>query len=221
MTTTRADAIERLAIRDLGRLSPAERAAQLETMTLEDWSDSPGWGDLPLDVRKDFTAPEEPDAGHISRDPSLQRYDAVLLLWLRFRYRGATNSFLRDCLAETDPSIKDVTGPEDELVPCPCCGRATLPEQGAYDICKVCWWEDDGQDNAQADTVMGGPNYGVSLTQGRVNFLRHGIFDPRRNDLRSHQEPAGKYAIARVFLLSADGARVIEPDRQWSSGAFS
>jgi hypothetical protein len=68
---------------------------------------------------------------------------------------------------------------------------------------------------------MGGPNYGASLTQGRVNFLRHGISDPRRNDLRSHQEPAGKYIIARVLLLSADGAFVLEPDRQWSSRAFS
>lgn len=221
MTTTRADAIERLAIRDLGQLPPAERAAQLETMALEDWSDSPGWGDLPQDVREEFALREEPDVGHISRDPSLRRYDAVLLIWSRFRYIGATNAFLRDCLAEADSSVAEVTGPEDKRLPCPCCGRATLSKQGACDICKVCWWEDDGQDNANADTVIGGPNYGVSLTQGRVNFLRHGISDPTRDDLRSHQAPPDKYAIGRVFLLSADGHHVMEPDRQWSSRAFA
>jgi len=26
---------------------------------------------------------------------------------------------------------------------CPCCGYLTLPERGAYDICPVCFWEDD------------------------------------------------------------------------------
>jgi hypothetical protein len=221
MTMTRAEAIERLAICDLGKLSAGERAAQLETMTLEDWSDSPGWGDLPRDVREEFTLREEPDDGNIARDPTSPRYDAVVLLWLRIRYVGATNSYLRDCLAKSDFGVTDVAGPEEERLPCPCCGRATLSEHGAYDICKVCWWEDDGQDNATADAVMGGPNYGVSLTQGRVNFLRNGISDPTRGDLRLHQDPAEKYAIVRVFLLSANGDHVMEPDRKWISRAFT
>lgn len=31
----------------------------------------------------------------------------------------------------------------EELFPCPCCGSRTLGEQGAYEICDVCGWEDD------------------------------------------------------------------------------
>lgn len=27
---------------------------------------------------------------------------------------------------------------------CPCCGYKTLPERGSYDLCPVCWWEDEG-----------------------------------------------------------------------------
>ncbi|MDQ0194587.1 rubrerythrin [Paenibacillus wynnii] len=29
---------------------------------------------------------------------------------------------------------------------CPCCGYKTLDEEppGTYDICKICFWEDDG-----------------------------------------------------------------------------
>jgi hypothetical protein len=27
---------------------------------------------------------------------------------------------------------------------CPCCGYKTLSDTGAYDLCPVCWWEDDG-----------------------------------------------------------------------------
>ena len=26
---------------------------------------------------------------------------------------------------------------------CPCCGCLTLPSHGTYDICPVCFWEDD------------------------------------------------------------------------------
>jgi hypothetical protein len=40
---------------------------------------------------------------------------------------------------------------------CPCCGFRTLNERGGYDICPVCFWEDDGQDDADANTVCGGP----------------------------------------------------------------
>lgn len=32
---------------------------------------------------------------------------------------------------------------------CPCCGYATLGEPEAYEICVVCGWEDDGQDDPE------------------------------------------------------------------------
>lgn len=59
------------------------------------------------------------------------------------------------------------------LVACPCCGYATLSARGMHEICPVCFWEDDGQDNDQADRPRGGPNR-VSLREARVNFLRFG-----------------------------------------------
>ena len=55
---------------------------------------------------------------------------------------------------------------------CPCCGGRTLDERGSYDICPVCFWEDDGQDDHNADVVRGGPNGTLSLTQARANYLR-------------------------------------------------
>ena len=53
---------------------------------------------------------------------------------------------------------------------CPCCGSRTLLERGAFEMCPVCWWEDDGQDDHDADEVRGGPNGKLSLTQARQNF---------------------------------------------------
>jgi hypothetical protein len=63
---------------------------------------------------------------------------------------------------------------------CPCCGCKTLDERGGFDICPVCFWEDDGQDDNDADVVRGGPNGSLSLTQARANYRRLGAADERR-----------------------------------------
>jgi len=59
------------------------------------------------------------------------------------------------------------------FVDCPCCRYPMLSERAAYEICLICWWEDDGQDDANADRVLGGPNGRYSLTQARANFADH------------------------------------------------
>ena len=62
---------------------------------------------------------------------------------------------------------------------CPCCSYLTLAERGGYDICPVCFWEDDGQDDHDADLVRGGPNYSLSLTAARANFRSIGASEER------------------------------------------
>lgn len=62
---------------------------------------------------------------------------------------------------------------------CPCCHHFTLKERGSYDICSVCFWEDDGQDDPYADDIRGGPNRGLSLTQARINYAAMGAVETR------------------------------------------
>jgi hypothetical protein len=62
---------------------------------------------------------------------------------------------------------------------CPCCFHRTLTVRGDYDICPVCFWEDDGQDDHDADEVRGGPNAALSLTAARANYATHGACEPR------------------------------------------
>ena len=62
---------------------------------------------------------------------------------------------------------------------CPCCHYRTLRGRGGYEICHVCFWEDDGQDDHDADKVYGGPNRDVSLIEARQNYQRLGVADPR------------------------------------------
>jgi Cysteine-rich CPCC len=70
---------------------------------------------------------------------------------------------------------------------CPCCGCRTLSERGGDEICPVCFWEDDGQDNTDADTVRGGPNGALSLTKARQNFREFGAYD--RKSLQRVRKP--------------------------------
>ena len=58
---------------------------------------------------------------------------------------------------------------------CPCCGYPTLDERGGYEICALCNWEDDGQDDPYADEVWGGPNWDYSLAEARRNFALYRI----------------------------------------------
>lgn len=58
---------------------------------------------------------------------------------------------------------------------CPVCHCATLAERGMFDICPVCFWEDDGSwSEEHPDEPNGGPNYALSLSQARKNFVEFG-----------------------------------------------
>jgi Cysteine-rich CPCC len=59
---------------------------------------------------------------------------------------------------------------------CPCCRFLTLSARGADEICQVCFWEDDGQDDHDADEVRGGPNGNLSLASARANFRNIGAW---------------------------------------------
>lgn len=64
--------------------------------------------------------------------------------------------------------------PRDLPLRCPCCGCKTLGERSRFEICEVCYWEDDGQDDGDADENRGGPNGALSLREARMNYLRFG-----------------------------------------------
>lgn len=56
------------------------------------------------------------------------------------------------------------------LFTCPGCGFPTLTERGGDDICAVCNWQDNNQDDKNEDEIWGGPNQDLSLTQNRLNI---------------------------------------------------
>ena len=60
---------------------------------------------------------------------------------------------------------------------CPCCGYLTLEESppGTFDICPVCFWEDDDY-QLRNPIKSGGANH-ISLNNAKTNFKSFGAID--------------------------------------------
>jgi hypothetical protein len=104
-------------------------------------------------------------------------------------------------VAATERAVNKPSQP-GVLYNCPCCGYPTLSERGGYEICELCNWEDDGQDDPHASEMWGGPNKAYTLADARVNFKRYLImYDPAR--------PATRAAEIATHLRS------IKRNKQW------
>lgn len=67
----------------------------------------------------------------------------------------------------------------EKKYPCPCCGYLTLDEEpGNYDICPVCYWEDDPVQRREPDEP-GGANGDISLNQAKRNYKKYGAVEKR------------------------------------------
>jgi hypothetical protein len=104
-----------------------------------------------------------------------------------------------------------------EHYPCPCCGYLVFKEKpGSYDVCPICYWEDDAVQLA-FPMMEGGAN-SLSLWQAQKNFQRCGASEERfsgkvRARLASDQRDAGW----RQFNPSEDPYLWSESsdDREW------
>ena len=77
---------------------------------------------------------------------------------------------------------------------CPCCGYKSLDEEptATYQICDICFWEDDPIQFNDWNYV-GGANK-VSLIQGQKNFEKFGAVEKR---LIAHTEQQAKKKFER------------------------
>ena len=76
----------------------------------------------------------------------------------------------------------------DTRFACPCCGYKTFREKpnGSYNICEVCFWEDDPIQLADPN-YEGGANQ-VSLRQGQKNFAKFGACE--REMIKNVRQPS-------------------------------
>ena len=78
-------------------------------------------------------------------------------------------------MTDDDPfrNVVEATEPKPAYR-CPCRKSKTLCGCGGYEICPVCFWEDDGLDEHHVDLVRGGPNGTLSLRQARDSYRQYG-----------------------------------------------
>lgn len=93
-------------------------------------------------------------------------YNPLIIAYQKRKFIGVTNTYLSFLIEKYVGVPCKVVGEEEELHACICCGYRTLEQRGDYDICRMCWWEDDG--NTSPDTYSS-PNR-MTLLQAREDF---------------------------------------------------
>jgi hypothetical protein len=95
-------------------------------------------------------------------------------------------------------------------VPCPCCGHRTLPEgPGDYELCPVCFWEDDG--GQLRYPLSGDGANGISLAEAQERYARLGAMS---------QSFVSKVRRARDDEPLDEGWRPFDPARDWTAPAL-
>jgi len=104
-------------------------------------------------------------------DLSNHFYNDQLVEYLRISYKGIKNIYLRRKMEQFIPGLKiNIIGKEEELNPCFCCGYKTIEFRGEYEICPVCFWEDDG---VKLGTAYSNVNH-MTLDDAKVNYIKIG-----------------------------------------------
>ena len=68
--------------------------------------------------------------------------------------------------------------------PCPCCGHQVFEEKGRYEICPICYWEDDYVQSVNPDTE--GANT-LTLREAQLHFMEFGACD--RESIKHVRKP--------------------------------
>ncbi|RBP45728.1 cysteine-rich CPCC protein [Roseimicrobium gellanilyticum] len=161
---TRDEAISMIVDAELATLRVEDKSNILQNFwTLH--KDGEEYHRLPEELRREMETFEEGpfDAGPI--DAASSRYVPLLKAALRSKYLGVVNSYLQKRLRGTHGNV-EITGSPKPLMACPCCGYRTIESRGGYDICEVCFWEDDGSDEPHH---YSSPNR-MTLIDAKQNF---------------------------------------------------
>ncbi|MFD0756805.1 CPCC family cysteine-rich protein [Massilia norwichensis] len=82
---------------------------------------------------------------------------------------------------------------------CDCCDYYTIPHGQDYEICPICFWEQDAYGIESPDDESGA-NHGLTLREGRCNFVRWGACAERfvSNVLPASERKNYRYAARNV-----------------------
>lgn len=76
-----------------------------------------------------------------------QIYNPLLKMAIKNQFIGVRNEYLSKLVSKILSKEIIVKGRIELLEECPCCHYKTLTERGQYEVCPVCFWEDDGSND--------------------------------------------------------------------------
>ena len=95
--------------------------------------------------------------------------------YVEYELKFVQNSYLERLVSVVFNEEITIEGNQPHLYKCPCCRYKTLKARCHYDICPVCFWEDDG---SKCDGQYSLPNR-LTLKDGKQNFEKFGSSDLR------------------------------------------
>ncbi|MFC7677457.1 CPCC family cysteine-rich protein [Paenibacillus sp. GCM10028914] len=164
-TVLRKEAIKIIIENDITKLTRDER----EALVLNSWGideHDPEFHFFSKSLQHELLNSDVP-----TNDVMDFRYNELLLIGAEGSYYGIPNEYLSQLVSKIVGSNIEVEGYVEKLLPCPCCNYETLVQRGEYDICPVCFWEDDGNNDPSR---YSGPNH-MTLSAGRRNFEKYGV----------------------------------------------
>ena len=165
-TLERKEAIQLIASFEMKKLSIEER----ESLLLDWWSideEDEEFHLLSGSLQKKILSNDTPE------DPHDKCYDQLLKIAISATYGGVKNSYLEKLLYNYSSENVEILGSPDSLLSCPCCSYKTIQERGLYEICPVCKWEDDGNNNLEEYSSCNR----LTLKEARSNFSKFGACD--------------------------------------------
>jgi hypothetical protein len=108
----------------------------------------------------------------LPEDAHNKKYDELIIVALRYTLRGVKNSYLSSKLKELG-CFDAIVGEAIKMSKCACCEYYSLDNNRGYEICKVCFWEDDGTNELEK---YSNANH-MTLNAARSNFEAIGVID--------------------------------------------
>lgn len=168
LSIARRDAIAILADKRLGSFARAQR----EEILLGWWQDPSGdirFANLPENLK--YMMCDELNLDTVDSE----EYNPLLLVAIRDSFYGMSNEYLKREIRRFDSSIEEVFGCPETMFTCQCCFYRSLRAVGIYEVCPVCFLEDD---RADKDLQYSSPNH-MFLKDAKSNVLKYGVCDPK------------------------------------------
>lgn len=167
----RAEAIEIIAENKLNDLTEEDRKSYLMDWWVTEEGDKE-FQNLPASLKNKIPKKliKKVEKNEKYGNPEDSKYNPLIILGIFYDYRGVKNNYLEKEILRIKNEKVIVKGEVEILEKCLCCGYRTLDEKCDWDICAVCFWEDD----CTTELERYSSSNRITLKEGKENFKKFG-----------------------------------------------